>query len=505
MAPRRLQCPAAQRSAPQELRKPDSVGGLRPGRHRRRSRRSRVLPPGASAVGRKCSSSDVLLLHIPSSRTKRAQAARRGAKSCMISAELAGGDCLNSGCVPSKALLRCAKLIREARKAAAPDNEFGVSFRQAPSDDAPMGKKVEVRVSVDFPTIMRRMRRLRSQIAPVDGHERGDSIGTQTFQGRGVFVSPTTVEVVEHGKTLGDATNPRLRFKRACIATGGRPSVPDGIPGLKEAPFTTNLSLFNLQQLPERMVIVGAGIVALEMAQCFATFGSKVTVLQRSRLISKGEDEAAQVLRSTLEKDGVRFLSGVDVKEVDTLRQPSETELPLMSVALTCNEHSAQLSLGCECLLLALGRTANVQSMGLETAHVQYHASEGVLVNDFAQSVSNPNVYAVGDCVANVPRLTHSKPHPKRILPFFPRETYFLTITLICHSVWRDGQGCCSKLSFPRSMEVVFFCSTGGDVYGARICSGKQGRFFGREWPGCPCHQRRKRRLGCFQSVTDAQ
>ena len=334
----------------------------------------------------------------------------------MISAELAGGDCLNAGCVPSKALLRCAKLIREARKVAAPDNDFGVSFRpRDPAGDKgghkpwPTGG---IEVDVDFPRIMRRMRRLRSEIAPVDGHARGASLGADTFQGRGVFVSPSSVEVVEHGKALGDASNPVLRFRRAVVATGGRPNVPDNIPGLEDAPYTTNLNLFNLQRLPRRMVVLGAGIVALEMAQAFSTFGAEVTVLQRSRLLSKGDEEAAGVLRLALEKEGVKFLSGVDVEGVETLRRPSPTDgeqLPLMSVSLTCDEFSAPASLECECLLLALGRNANVQSMGLDAAKVEYHPTNGVFVNNYAQSTSNPNVYAVGDCVANVPRLTHSE------------------------------------------------------------------------------------------------
>ncbi|EED88313.1 mercuric reductase [Thalassiosira pseudonana CCMP1335] len=317
------------------------------------------------------------------------QAARRGAKSCMISAELAGGDCLNAGCVPSKALLRCAKLIREARKAAESNNGYGVE------------------VHVDFPQIMQRMRMLRSKIAPVDGHERGASLGVQTFQGKGVFTSPSTIEVVEHGKRLGDPFNPQLSFRKAVIATGGRPTVPTDIVGLKDAPYTTNLGLFNLQRLPERMVILGSGVVALEMAQAFAIFGTKVTVLERTRLLSKGDDDAAEALRATLEEDGVEFLSGVSVEKVATIRPPSDGELPLMSVSLTHKESTDPVMLECECLLVAIGRTANVQSIGLESANIQYHHSNGIIINDLAQSISNPNVYAVGDCVANVPRLTH--------------------------------------------------------------------------------------------------
>jgi len=319
----------------------------------------------------------------------------------MISAELAGGDCLNAGCVPSKALLRCAKLVREARKVAVQNNEYGISFTNS-DNDHPLD------VTVDFPKVMERMRKLRAHIAPVDGHARGDSLGTQTFQGRGVFTSKSTIEVVEHGKQLGDESNPILHFRKAVIATGGRPFVPDNIPGLKEAPYTTNLSLFNLQQLPKRMVILGAGVVALEMAQAFASFGSDVTVLQRSRLLSKGDEEAAEVIKQTLVDEGVKFLSGVSVNEVTTIKEATnDGDLPLMSVSLSCSEHSEPISLDCECLLLALGRTANVESMGLESAGVDFHPSKGVYVNDFSQSVSNPDIYAVGDCVSDVFRLTH--------------------------------------------------------------------------------------------------
>lgn len=324
----------------------------------------------------------------------------------MISAELAGGDCLNAGCVPSKALLRCAKMIREAKKAASLNNEFGISFSLKSSSENEV--KVEVDVKVDFPQIMRRMRQLRAQIAPIDGHDRGSSLGTQTFQGFGVFTSPSTIEVVEHGKSLGDPSNPTLKFRKAVIATGGRPYVPEGIPGLKEAPYITNLNLFNLEQLPKRMVIWGAGIVALEMAQAFAAFGSEVTVLQRSKILSKSDEDAAKAVKEILESEGVKFLSGVKVRSVETLREPSDDGgLPLMSVTLTCDENPDPISIECECLLLAMGRIANVQSMGLESANIDYHSTNGILVNDFAQSTSNPNVYAVGDCVANVPRLTH--------------------------------------------------------------------------------------------------
>lgn len=341
----------------------------------------------------------------------------------MISAELAGGDCLNAGCVPSKALLRCAKLIREVRKTAVRDNEYGIRLRSRrgrgeeegeggisthhPGDDD------DVQVAVDFPRIMERMRLLRSRIAPVDGHARGTSLGTHVYQGRGAFLAPNTIEVVEHGRRAGDPANPILRFVNAVVATGGRPRVPADVPGLVDAPYTTNVDLFNLDVLPPRMVVLGSGVVAMEMAQAFATFGSDVTVVasgRSGRLLPGADADAVDVLRSALEDDGVTFVGGATVREVTTLRRGGgggETPLPLMRISLTLNDGGGNIDLECECLLVAMGRTANVESLGLDYANVRYDPSHGILVDEYSRSISNPNVYAVGDCVAHVPRLTH--------------------------------------------------------------------------------------------------
>jgi hypothetical protein len=159
------------------------------------------------------------------------QSARRGAKSAMISEALAGGDCLNVGCVPSKALIRSARAVSQVRKA----GEFGIV--------------VKGEIVVDFPKVMERLRQKRATIAPADGHPGTESAGTHVYQGRGRLTGPNTIEV--NGK--------ELKFKYCILATGGRPQIPDGIPGLKEAPYTTNEELFNLEVLPPRMVILGAG------------------------------------------------------------------------------------------------------------------------------------------------------------------------------------------------------------------------------------------------------
>lgn len=299
------------------------------------------------------------------------QSARRGAKSALISEYLAGGDCLNVGCVPSKALIRSARAVAQVRRA----SEFGVmttgEFR------------------VDFPAVMERVRQCRALIAPADGHAGSEAAGTHVFQGRGILTGPNTVQV--NGKTL--------QFKKCVIATGGRPTVPD-IPGLQEAPYITNEELFNLEALPPRMIILGAGVIALEMAQTFALLGSKVTVVNRSsRLFESkgGDEEAATLLQQVLEKDGVSFLSNARVTRVETLVNDSTT------MKLTIDEKIHE----CDCLLVATGRAANVENLGLEAAGVEYQVGAGIKVNDLCQSPTNPAIYAVGDCVAGVPRLTH--------------------------------------------------------------------------------------------------
>ena len=174
---------------------------------------------------------------------------------------------------------------------------------------------------------------------------------------------------------------------------------------LNPAPYTTNERLFNLEALPPRIVVLGAGVVALEMAQSFSLLGSKVTVINRSsRLFESkgGDEEAAKLLQQELEADGVTFKSNAKVQKVTTVSAGGDApgEFPVMKVALEDEE------LECDCLLVATGRVANVEDLGLEAAGVEYKPGAGVVVDDLIRSVSNPSIYAVGDCVAGVPRLT---------------------------------------------------------------------------------------------------
>ncbi|MFN5957668.1 MAG: FAD-dependent oxidoreductase, partial [Planctomyces sp.] len=184
-----------------------------------------------------------------------AGAAGLGARVALIERRLMGGDCLNFGCVPSKVLIRAARSVAEVRDA----HEHGV--------DASLN-------DIDFATVMRRMRRLRASIAPHDSADRFRSLGIDVFIGDARFTSPSTIEV--DGQTL--------RFSRACIATGARPTVPP-IPGLAEVGMLSNENVFTLTTLPRRLAVLGSGPIGCELAQSFVRFGSRVTIIERDRQI----------------------------------------------------------------------------------------------------------------------------------------------------------------------------------------------------------------------------
>ncbi len=206
-----------------------------------------------------------------------AGAAGLGAKVALIGRHLLGGDCLNFGCVPSKSLIRASHAAHAARDGA----RFGVG-----NDDAP---------TVDFAAVMERLRRLRAHISHHDSAQRFRELGADVFLGDGRFVGPDTVEVG------GD----RLSFHRAVIATGARASVPP-IPGLRESSPLTNETLFSLTELPDHLLVIGAGPIGCEMAQSFARFGSKVTLFDRTDRVLPGEDpDASAALGAQMERDGV--------------------------------------------------------------------------------------------------------------------------------------------------------------------------------------------------------
>lgn len=292
-----------------------------------------------------------------------AQAAKRGAKVALIERGMMGGDCLNVGCVPSKALLACAKRLAHVHGA----EEFGVRGT------------VGSAAWLDFPVVMERMRRIRADIAAADSVERftGPELGIDIFFGNAAFTGPSSVTV--NGETL--------QFKKACIATGGRAAVPP-VPGLATVPYRTNATIFNLTMLPARLAIIGAGPIGCELAQCFALFGSEVHVydLAPAPLVREDQD-AAKIVIAALERDGVAFHCSTDLASVAPSKGgKSGVDLSFRSGATESFDE----------ILVCAGRTPNTENLGLAVAGVGLTKEGRILINDSLQT-SNPDVYAVGD------------------------------------------------------------------------------------------------------------
>lgn len=290
-----------------------------------------------------------------------------GARVALVERALMGGDCLNYGCVPSKAILRASRSWAEARESA---NLFG-------------GPRVEG--SGNFATVMKRMREIRADISSVDGAGRFRDLGVHVFLGDARFDGPESVLV----------GGERLRFRRAILATGARPALPP-IAGLSETAYLTNETIFNLNDIPEHLLILGAGPIGCELAQAFARFGSRITLLDMAdRPLPREEPKASEVLLQALERDGVNFLGGAEIEGV------KEEDRGLKAVNFQRNG-AGETGEG-DALLVALGRVPNVD-LGLEAAGVEYTA-RGIRVDDRLRT-SNRRIYAVGD-VASPYQFTH--------------------------------------------------------------------------------------------------
>lgn len=300
-----------------------------------------------------------------------------GAKVALIERDLLGGDCLNVGCVPSKGLISAARIAATVRDA----DQFGV--------------RVPEGVHVDFPAVMERMRRLRADISPHDSAARFRDLGVDVFIGNGKFSDGQTIEVA--GK--------KLTFKKAVVATGARAAALP-IPGLAEVGALTNESIFSLTELPRRLVVIGGGPIGTEMAQSFARFGSQVTQIEKAaNILPREETDAALIVQQAMAKDGVQFLLNAHVK-----RMEKRGDEKVVIVEQGGNEIEV---VGDE-VLVGIGRTPNVDGMGLENAGVQFDGRKGIEVNDRLQT-SNPNIYAAGD-VASKFKFTHAADFMARIV-----------------------------------------------------------------------------------------
>ncbi|MEB3212472.1 MAG: mercuric reductase [Leptolyngbyaceae bacterium] len=300
-----------------------------------------------------------------------------GLKVALIERSLLGGDCLNVGCVPSKAVIRSSRVAADLRRT------------------KPFGIHPPERVDVDFAAVMRRMRRVRAQISPVDSPMSAQKVGVDVFLGDGSFIDDSSISVA--GKTL--------RFKKAVIATGAR-AVSPKVEGLKDAGFLTNETVFNLTECPGRLAVIGGGPIGCELAQAFRRLGSEVFLFERSNHVLVREDsDAAEIVQKAFIHEGIQLVLNSSLKRVEKTPEGKR---------LYFERDGKEESIVVDDILVGAGRQPNVDGLNLEAAGVDYDARRGVRVDDHLQT-SNPRIFAAGDICMNW-KFTHAADAAARIV-----------------------------------------------------------------------------------------
>ena len=300
------------------------------------------------------------------------------AKVTLIEAHKMGGDCLNYGCVPSKALIKSAKIAHQMRHA----SNYGLS------DAAP---------SFSFKAVMQRVHDVIKAIEPHDSIERYTGLGVEVLQGYGRLVNPWTVEVA-----LNDGSTQRLTARSIVIAAGARPFVPP-LPGLDDVGYVTSDTLWDefakLDEVPQRLVVLGGGPIGCELAQSFARLGSQVTQVEMgARIMVREDEDVSEIAKASLKADGVKVLTG---------HKALRCELVDGEKTLVVEHAGAEKRIVFDQLLCAVGRVARLQGYGLEDLGIPTHRT--VETNEYLQTIY-PNIYAAGD-VAGPFQFTHTAAH----------------------------------------------------------------------------------------------
>ncbi|MCM1984396.1 mercuric reductase [Lyngbya confervoides] len=299
-----------------------------------------------------------------------------GLKVALVEKHLMGGDCLNVGCVPSKALIRSARVRGEIQRA--PD--YGI---------------VPPASQVDFFAVMERMRRLRSGISHHDSAQRFQGLGVDVFLGAGAFMENNTLQVGEHD----------LRYKKAVITTGARAFRPP-LAGLEAAGYLTNETVFSLTEQPQRLAVIGGGPIGCELAQTFQRLGSQVFLFERGPQILPREDpDAAEIVQAALVRDGIQLRLNCTLQRVSA---------EAGGKVLTFREHGQMQSLTVDEILVGAGRSPNVEGLNLDKVGVDYDLQRGVKVNDYLQT-THPHIYAAGDICMDW-KFTHAADAAARIV-----------------------------------------------------------------------------------------
>lgn len=307
-----------------------------------------------------------------------AQAAvREGARVALIERGLLGGNCLNTGCIPSKTIIRTARLYREIR------------------DAEQFGGRVPGEIAVDFPAVMERVRRIRARLGERHSAAALTEMGIDVYFGEARFAGRDSVMVGERA----------LRFKKSLVATGARPVRPP-IPGLEEAGYLTYQNVFDVTECPQRLLVIGGGPVGCELAQAFARLGSRVALVQEEPMfLGHEERDAAQLLSDALARDGIAIHLDTQTTRVSVEGRDKIAEL--------VNDGGTR-KVAVDQILVGVGTAPNVRGLGLEVAGVAYDDEHGIHVDDFLRT-SNPRIFAAGD-VSGGNKFPHTESSAGRII-----------------------------------------------------------------------------------------
>ncbi len=293
------------------------------------------------------------------------------AKVTLMERHRMGGDCLNTGCVPSKSLLRSAKILSYTTRARA----YG--FKNAS-------------VEFDFADVMERVQRIITTIEPKDSTERYTSLGVDCVMGDATIVSPYRVRV----------NNQEITTRSIIIATGGTPFVPP-IPGLEEAGYFTSDTIWELRTLPRRLVILGGGPIGCELAQAFSRFGSSVTMVERNpHLLMREDAEISAFVQARFTAEGIRLLTNHTALRVETMDGRKQ---------LVCERDGQETTVAFDAILVAVGRRPTTAGLGLETLGLALDKRGAIEVDDYLRT-NIPTIYACGDVVGSY-QFTHTASH----------------------------------------------------------------------------------------------
>jgi pyruvate/2-oxoglutarate dehydrogenase complex dihydrolipoamide dehydrogenase (E3) component/uncharacterized membrane protein YdjX (TVP38/TMEM64 family) len=309
------------------------------------------------------------------------------AKVALIEKNKMGGDCLNTGCVPSKALIKTAKILHQAKNS----KKYGI-----PS----------MKVDFSFTHVMDRVKKIIKEIEPHDSVQRYNSLGVECIQGKAHILSPWEIKVGE--KTLTS--------KNIIIATGARPNVPD-YEGLNQLDYLTSDNLWNLKELPKKLLILGAGPIGCEMAQAFSRLGSQVTIIQRnSRILPKEDGQVSSMIQKVLTDEGIEIL---------TNHQPIKFYQKEGKNLLLVEHNSHRQNIIFDRILLATGRRANIEGFGLKKLGITLRENKSIGADPFLRT-NFKNIFVCGD-VTGPYQFTHTAAH----------QAWYATINALFGKLWK--------------------------------------------------------------------